>query len=207
MKILLLNPNTRADITQLMMQVAQRAAGADTTLIACTAPRGVPYIATRAEAQIGGAMALEMLADMQRYLRCRHDRRLRRSRPVRGARTVRHSGDRHGRSCDADRVHGRETLRHRHLRAGARSLVRGMRARCTGSGSAAPASACSTGHSSRSPRCRTEKEDLLVELALRAVGGGRGRRPDLRGRAACPDWPSVSPTGSRCPWSIRSSPP
>jgi len=64
MKILLLNPNTRADITQLMMQVAQRAAGPDTTLLSCTAPRGVPYIATRAEAQIGGAVALEMLADM-----------------------------------------------------------------------------------------------------------------------------------------------
>jgi allantoin racemase len=63
MKLLLLNPNTRADITQLMMQVAQGAAGHDTTLVSCTAPRGVPYIATRAEAQIGGAVALEMLAE------------------------------------------------------------------------------------------------------------------------------------------------
>lgn len=31
-----------------------------------TAPRGVPYIATRAEAQIGGAIALEMLAEQHR---------------------------------------------------------------------------------------------------------------------------------------------
>jgi allantoin racemase len=66
MKILLLNPNTRADITQLMMNVAQGAVGRDTTLVSCTAPRGVPYIATRAEAQIGGAVALEMLAEMHR---------------------------------------------------------------------------------------------------------------------------------------------
>jgi allantoin racemase len=63
MKILLLNPNTRADITELMMQVAVRAASADTELVSSTAPRGVPYIATRAEAQIGGAVALEMLAE------------------------------------------------------------------------------------------------------------------------------------------------
>jgi Asp/Glu/hydantoin racemase len=63
MNILLLNPNTRTDITDLMMEVAREAATPATTLIACTAPRGMPYIATRAEAQIGGAVALEMLAE------------------------------------------------------------------------------------------------------------------------------------------------
>lgn len=63
MNILLLNPNTRADITELMMNVGQRAASPGTKLIPLTAPRGVPYIATRAEAQIGGAIALEMLAE------------------------------------------------------------------------------------------------------------------------------------------------
>jgi Asp/Glu/hydantoin racemase len=36
-----------------------------TSLIAATAPRGVPYISSRAEAQIAGAIALEMLAERQ----------------------------------------------------------------------------------------------------------------------------------------------
>jgi Asp/Glu/hydantoin racemase len=63
MNILLLNPNTRADITDLLLKVGQGAAAPGTTLIPLTAPRGVPYIATRAEAQIGGAVALEMLAE------------------------------------------------------------------------------------------------------------------------------------------------
>jgi len=66
MKLLLLNPNTSADVTELMMPVARAAAAPDTTLISATAPRGVPYIATRAEAQIGGAVALEMLAERHR---------------------------------------------------------------------------------------------------------------------------------------------
>ena len=52
MKLLLLNPNTSTDVTELMMQVARPAAAPDTTLVSATAPRGVPYIATRAEAQI-----------------------------------------------------------------------------------------------------------------------------------------------------------
>ncbi|MDU1669719.1 MAG: Asp/Glu/hydantoin racemase, partial [Bradyrhizobium sp.] len=54
MNILLLNPNIRTDITDLMLQVGRAAAAPGTSLIPCTAPRGVPYIATRAEAQIGG---------------------------------------------------------------------------------------------------------------------------------------------------------
>ena len=54
MNILLLNPNTRADITDLMLKVGQRAAAPGTSLMPLTAPRGVPYISTRAEAQIGG---------------------------------------------------------------------------------------------------------------------------------------------------------
>ena len=35
-------------------------------MVPITAPRGVPYIASRAEAQIGGAIALEMLAEVHR---------------------------------------------------------------------------------------------------------------------------------------------
>ena len=66
MKLLLLNPNTSADVTELMMRVARGAAAPGTTLISATALRGVPYIATRAEAQIGGAVALEMLAERHR---------------------------------------------------------------------------------------------------------------------------------------------
>jgi Asp/Glu/hydantoin racemase len=66
MNILLLNPNTRADITDLMLKVGQRAAAPGTSITPLTAPRGVPYISTRAEAQIGGAVALEMLAERHR---------------------------------------------------------------------------------------------------------------------------------------------
>jgi len=63
MKLLLLNPNTSAEVTRLMMDVGQRAASPGTVLVPCTASRGVPYIATRTEAQIGGAIALEILAE------------------------------------------------------------------------------------------------------------------------------------------------
>ncbi|MGR4869500.1 aspartate/glutamate racemase family protein [Variovorax sp. LARHSF232] len=62
MRILVLNPNTSQGITDRLMHAARPAAAAGTELVALTAPRGFPYIATRAEAQIGGAIALEMLA-------------------------------------------------------------------------------------------------------------------------------------------------
>jgi allantoin racemase len=62
-KILLLNPNTTAEVTGLLHAAGSRAASPGTELVAVTATRGVPYIATRAEAQIGGAIALEMLAE------------------------------------------------------------------------------------------------------------------------------------------------
>ena len=62
MRILVLNPNTSQGITERLMATARPAAAAGTELVALTAPRGFPYIATRAEAQIGGAVALEMLA-------------------------------------------------------------------------------------------------------------------------------------------------
>jgi allantoin racemase len=63
MRILLLNPNTTRAVTDRLLSVAQTAAAPGTDLIPLTAARGVPYIATRAEAQIGGAIALEMLAE------------------------------------------------------------------------------------------------------------------------------------------------
>jgi allantoin racemase len=62
-KILLLNPNTTSEVTNLLHKAGARAASPGTELVAMTARRGVPYIATRAEAQIGGAIALEMLAE------------------------------------------------------------------------------------------------------------------------------------------------
>jgi Asp/Glu/hydantoin racemase len=62
-KILLLNPNTTAEVTELLYAAGHRAASPGTELVPMTAKRGVPYIATRAEAQIGGAIALEMLAE------------------------------------------------------------------------------------------------------------------------------------------------
>ncbi len=63
MRILLLNPNTSQGLTDRMALVAQDIAAAGTEIVTATAPRGVPYIATRAEAVIGGAVALEMLAE------------------------------------------------------------------------------------------------------------------------------------------------
>lgn len=63
MRILLLNPNTTEAITERLRAAAQVVAQPTTRIVPLTAPRGVPYIATRAEAQIGGAVALEMLAE------------------------------------------------------------------------------------------------------------------------------------------------
>jgi allantoin racemase len=62
-KILLLNPNTTAAVTDLLYSAGSKVTSPGTELIPVTARRGVPYIATRAEAQIGGAIALEMLAE------------------------------------------------------------------------------------------------------------------------------------------------
>jgi len=61
-KILLLNPNTTRAVTDLLYSAGTKVISPGTELVAATAERGVPYIATRAEAQIGGAIALEMLA-------------------------------------------------------------------------------------------------------------------------------------------------
>lgn len=63
MKIILLNPNTTKEMTDRMVMVGTVVAAPDTTLVPLTAPRGVPYIASRAEAQIAGATVLELLAE------------------------------------------------------------------------------------------------------------------------------------------------
>lgn len=63
MKILVANPNTSAGVTDLLVASGRLVASAGTELLPMTAPRGVPYIATRAEAAIGSAVLLEMLAE------------------------------------------------------------------------------------------------------------------------------------------------
>lgn len=63
MRLLLLNPNTSTGMTERMLAVGREVAAPGTELVPLTAPRGVPYIASRAEAQVGGAVALEMLAE------------------------------------------------------------------------------------------------------------------------------------------------
>jgi Asp/Glu/hydantoin racemase len=63
MKILFANPNTSDSITAIIRKVASEAARPGTEIVAVTARRGVPYIATRAEAAIGAVAALEILAE------------------------------------------------------------------------------------------------------------------------------------------------
>lgn len=63
-RLLILNPNTSTSVTARLLDAARLAVAPGTEITAVTAPRGVPYIATRAEAVIGGAVALEMLAEL-----------------------------------------------------------------------------------------------------------------------------------------------
>ena len=63
MKILLLNPNTSQGLTDLLADAARRAAAPGTEIVPVTASFGVPYISTRSEALVGGLAALEILAE------------------------------------------------------------------------------------------------------------------------------------------------
>src|SRR5258708_2599828 len=63
MKILVANPNTSTGVTDRLVASGRLVASVGTELIPMTAPRGVPYIATRAEAAIGSPVMLEMLAE------------------------------------------------------------------------------------------------------------------------------------------------
>ncbi|MEL6264414.1 MAG: aspartate/glutamate racemase family protein, partial [Pseudomonadota bacterium] len=62
MRLLIVNPNTTEAMTERMAGVARAAAAPGTEIIALTAPRGFPYISSRAEAQVAGVVALEMIA-------------------------------------------------------------------------------------------------------------------------------------------------
>ncbi|AXI43992.1 aspartate/glutamate racemase family protein [Sulfitobacter sp. SK011] len=63
MRILLINPNTTQELTDRLEAAARGVMSEGTELVAVTAPTGVPYISTRAEAQIGGVQVLEILAE------------------------------------------------------------------------------------------------------------------------------------------------
>ena len=53
MRLLIANPNTTEAVTDRLMAAAAVVKAPATELVAMTAPRGVPYIATRADAVIG----------------------------------------------------------------------------------------------------------------------------------------------------------
>jgi allantoin racemase len=66
MRILIANANTTEAVTDRLVASARLVTAPGTELVARTAHRGVPYIATRADAVIGSAVALEMLAETHR---------------------------------------------------------------------------------------------------------------------------------------------
>ena len=63
MRILLVNPNTTVALTDRMAEIARDAAPPGAEIVPLTAERGFPYIASRAEAQVGGVVAYEMIAE------------------------------------------------------------------------------------------------------------------------------------------------
>jgi allantoin racemase len=63
MRLLLVNPNMTDAMTDRMASIARGLAGSRAEIVPLTAGRGFPYIASRAEAQIGGHIALEMIAE------------------------------------------------------------------------------------------------------------------------------------------------
>jgi len=62
MRLLLINPNITAAMTDSMAQEARRFASAGTEIVAVTAPFGTQYIANRAEATIAGHAVLDAMA-------------------------------------------------------------------------------------------------------------------------------------------------
>lgn len=63
MRILLVNPNMSVSLTEKMTTIAASIAGPETEIIPMTAGRGFEYVASRAEAQIAGAIVYEMIAE------------------------------------------------------------------------------------------------------------------------------------------------
>lgn len=63
MRILLVNPNMTAAMTDRMADLARGVAAGRAEIVPLTAARGFPYIASRAEALVAGGIVLEMIAD------------------------------------------------------------------------------------------------------------------------------------------------
>lgn len=63
MRILLVNPNMTGAMTDRMADIARTLVPTGTEIVPLTADRGFPYIASRAEAQIAGAIAYELIAE------------------------------------------------------------------------------------------------------------------------------------------------
>nr|WP_299245862.1 aspartate/glutamate racemase family protein [uncultured Halomonas sp.] len=63
MKLLVINPNISSDVTRLIEAEASRSLRPGNELTMTTAPFGVAYIETRAEALIGGYAALQIAAE------------------------------------------------------------------------------------------------------------------------------------------------
>jgi allantoin racemase len=63
MRLLLINPNISDSVSELIRAEAQRCASSGTELEVLTAPFGVAYIETRAEALIGAYAALQVAAE------------------------------------------------------------------------------------------------------------------------------------------------
>lgn len=63
MKILLINPNISISVSELIRAEAQRSASPGTDITVLTAPFGVAYIETRAEALIGAYATLQLAAE------------------------------------------------------------------------------------------------------------------------------------------------
>ncbi|GGX84329.1 Asp/Glu/hydantoin racemase [Litchfieldella qijiaojingensis] len=67
MKLLIINPNISRDVTHLIESEATRSIYPGTELTLATAPFGVAYIETRAEALIGGYAALQIAAEQHAH--------------------------------------------------------------------------------------------------------------------------------------------
>lgn len=63
MRLLIVNPNTTVEVTDLLAEQARRVAAAGTEVLAVTAPTGVPLIETPAEATIAGQAVIQVLAE------------------------------------------------------------------------------------------------------------------------------------------------
>ena len=62
-RLLLVNPNMTQAMTGRMAEIARGFAPPDAEIVPLTARAGFPYIASRAEAQIGGALAYDLIAE------------------------------------------------------------------------------------------------------------------------------------------------